>query len=320
MNKSVKISLLAGTVTLGLFFASCSNTNGKHNNTADMENHQHIHSGSVYACPMHPEITGKKGDQCPECGMDLVAVSNENTAKTEVALAASPQTIEAGTPAKLTFTFKENNRNVPLDISHEMKMHLMVVNENLTWFRHIHPEEQADGSYVISETFPKGGKYYLFSDFKPQGAAPAVDKKEITVKGNPGSNPEDPSTKFVSVTDGYTVTLQNGNDFKTNRAQSLEISVEKDGKKLSEKDIEQYLGATAHIAMISKSDKDFLHIHPVSDRRFPIYARAHIEKQGIYRVWVEFRTKGKVHTADFTVNVTEGEKAAGDEGHHGHHH
>ena len=29
---------------------------------------QHVH---VYACPMHPEITGKEGDKCPKCGMAL---------------------------------------------------------------------------------------------------------------------------------------------------------------------------------------------------------------------------------------------------------
>ncbi|QSX29954.1 heavy metal-binding domain-containing protein [Shewanella cyperi] len=26
----------------------------------------------VYACPMHPEVTGKAGDTCPKCGMNLV--------------------------------------------------------------------------------------------------------------------------------------------------------------------------------------------------------------------------------------------------------
>lgn len=284
-----------------------------------MENHQHNHSDSVYACPMHPEVIGKKGDKCSKCGMDLVAVSAENSAKVEVTLNTEPQPIEAGTPAKLTFAFKENERNVILDISHEMKVHLMVVNENLSWFRHIHPKEQTDSSYVVSETFPYGGKYILFSDFKPQGATFVVDKKEITVKGNSDNN-ADFSTKFVSVVDGYTVTLENGNDLKTNRSQSLEISVEKDGKKLVESDIQPYLAATAHIAMISKEDKDFLHIHPMSDERFPIYAESHIKKQGIYRIWVEFQTNGKVHTADFTVEVAKGEKTENGYDHHDHNH
>jgi len=31
---------------------------------------------TVYACPMHPEITGKDGDECSKCGMKLEAVKD----------------------------------------------------------------------------------------------------------------------------------------------------------------------------------------------------------------------------------------------------
>jgi hypothetical protein len=31
---------------------------------------------TVYACPMHPEITGKDGDKCSKCGMKLEAVKD----------------------------------------------------------------------------------------------------------------------------------------------------------------------------------------------------------------------------------------------------
>lgn len=40
----------------------------------------------VYACPMHPNMMGKKGDKCPTCGMLLVPKKAE--AKKEVAAAA----------------------------------------------------------------------------------------------------------------------------------------------------------------------------------------------------------------------------------------
>lgn len=272
-----------------------------------------------FTCPMYSEVTGNKSDKCPKCGMDLVPISNENRNDVEVKLHTEPN-IEAGKPIMLTVEFLKDNENVNLEFSHEMKVHLMVVNEELNWFRHIHPEEQADGSYTISETFPNAGKYFLFSDFKPQDAAGIVDKKEIIVKGNSDNNKADFSTKFVSVMEGYTVTLENGNDLQTNRPQPLEISVEKEGKKLTESDIRPYLGATAHIAMINKEDKDFLHIHPMSGKPFPIYAEAHIKKPGVYRIWVEFQTNGKVHTADFTVNVSEGEKNDNSKNHHDHQH
>ena len=29
----------------------------------------------VYACPMHPEITGEASDRCAKCGMKLLAVA-----------------------------------------------------------------------------------------------------------------------------------------------------------------------------------------------------------------------------------------------------
>lgn len=42
----------------------------------DTAAHQHHESDDevVYACPMHPEVTGKEGDSCPKCGMDLEKV------------------------------------------------------------------------------------------------------------------------------------------------------------------------------------------------------------------------------------------------------
>ena len=43
-------------------------------------------TSAVYACPMHPNMTGKKGDKCPTCGMALVEKKTE--AKKEVAATA----------------------------------------------------------------------------------------------------------------------------------------------------------------------------------------------------------------------------------------
>ena len=41
-------------------------------------------STEKYSCPMHPEITGNKGDVCTECGMDLVASKAEVKVEKEV--------------------------------------------------------------------------------------------------------------------------------------------------------------------------------------------------------------------------------------------
>lgn len=32
---------------------------------------QGTYQEGMYSCSMHPEVTGKKGDKCSKCGMDL---------------------------------------------------------------------------------------------------------------------------------------------------------------------------------------------------------------------------------------------------------
>ena len=37
----------------------------------------------AYACPMHPEVTGKQGDKCSKCGMTLEAVKKSERTEHE---------------------------------------------------------------------------------------------------------------------------------------------------------------------------------------------------------------------------------------------
>lgn len=42
---------------------------------------QHDEMAMVYACSMHPEITGKEGDSCSKCGMKLELVKDADSTK-----------------------------------------------------------------------------------------------------------------------------------------------------------------------------------------------------------------------------------------------
>ncbi|MCD6180195.1 MAG: hypothetical protein J7K39_09865 [Bacteroidales bacterium] len=66
MKKSILVLgtamfLFMGSITL----TSCGNSNDKSSKQEQTE--------EVYACPMHPNITGKKGDTCSVCGMELTS-------------------------------------------------------------------------------------------------------------------------------------------------------------------------------------------------------------------------------------------------------
>lgn len=77
----MKNSILA-MIVMAFVLVSCNQKSKEETNDNDhmmkndstmMDDNSHMNDtdAKVYACPMHPEITGKKGDTCSECGMEL---------------------------------------------------------------------------------------------------------------------------------------------------------------------------------------------------------------------------------------------------------
>lgn len=46
-------------------------------NDMDMKDHEKMTGDAKFACPMHPEVTGKDGDKCQKCGMKLTKASKK---------------------------------------------------------------------------------------------------------------------------------------------------------------------------------------------------------------------------------------------------
>lgn len=69
MKKIILYSFL-----LALVMISC---NQKNKDEKASEGQVVVKAETGYSCPMHPEITGKKGDVCTECGMELEPKSAE---------------------------------------------------------------------------------------------------------------------------------------------------------------------------------------------------------------------------------------------------
>src|SRR5688572_28636454 len=85
------------------------------------ESAEHAHT---FACPMHPEVTGKEGDTCPKCGMKLEHNDGVATAAGTyyMQFASNPETIEPNKQVSLSVTPKKKDADgeqVALDVEHE---------------------------------------------------------------------------------------------------------------------------------------------------------------------------------------------------------
>jgi hypothetical protein len=261
---------------------------------------------------MHPEVTGKEGDDCPKCGMKLE--HNDGVATVSgtyyMEFASNPETIEPNKQVTLSVTPKKKDagtEQVALDVEHEKKIHFILVSDDLSWFEHIHPEYSNDGSYKVDTKFPAPGSYKAFADYKPTGGSHVVDKIDVKVTGTAPAAKKFTDTKLSGTSGSYSFELQpEGGKLETGTALHIKGILKKDGKEIDANTLENYLGAKGHFVLIGMNDKDYLHVHPgVENGKFDLHTT--IDKPGIYRGWMQFNGgNNKIETIDFTWNVTKG--------------
>ena len=305
MKSVIKVSSVILLVASIFMFNSCNNSGNEKPVTAE-DNHEHI-----YACPMHPEVTGHEGEKCSKCGMTLEHNDTpvDNKVTYVMKFVASAATIEPKKEVTLSFTptIKGNeSQPVALDVEHEKKLHLIMASDDLSWFAHEHPEYNADGSYKLNFSFPAPGKYFLFADYKPTGGNHALEKIEINVAGIAAAAKKWGADKETSASGNYAVTLLPlGKKWITKTAVHVLGQVKKDGKEIDANTLENYLGAKAHMVVLRLEDKEYLHIHPGVDHG-KLHLHGLFEKAGLHRAWIQINADGKIQTFDFVLNVKEG--------------
>jgi uncharacterized membrane protein len=102
-------------------------------------------------------------------------------------LSSSPEVLVSDKPCQLKFILNntvENKMIRDLEIVHEYPLHLMIVSRDLSFFDHIHPSLQKDGSLSLDYRFPHGGEFILFADLVPKGFGTQSFRIPVQVQGS----------------------------------------------------------------------------------------------------------------------------------------
>lgn len=202
---------------------------------------------------------------------------------------------------------------------HGKELHFILASRDLGTYRHLHPVRAADGTWSVPVDLPAAGDYRAFADFTPaaEGARNLVLGADLAVSGD--YRPKAlPAARATAVTDGYRVDLDGG--LKAGRESGLKLTVSRNGRPVT--DLQPYLGAYGHLVALRSGDLAYLHVHPAEGGPGPAVSfAATAPSGGTYRLFLDFRHGGKVHTAAFTVEAGKpdaGRTQSPDSGEHEH--
>jgi hypothetical protein len=185
--------------------------------------------------------------------------------------------VTAGHRSDLRFVIRdEDGRAVTAyQREHDKELHLIVASRDLVTYRHLHPARATDGTWST----PASGTY---------------EPRKL------------PAPNATAEADGYEVELDGG--LRPGAASELTLKVSRDGRPVT--DLQPYLGAYGHLVALRSGDLAYLHVHPNGEpddgRTRPgpgISFTATAPSAGTYRLFLDFKHQGEVHTAAFTVGA-----------------
>lgn len=187
-----------------------------------------------------------------------------------------------------------------METTHERRMHLIVVRRDLTGYQHLHPTLDATGVWSVGLRLPAAGVYRAYADFRAGGRSMTL-ATDLFVAG-PFTPATLPAPSPVDEAGGYRAELS-ARGATSGTTAELAYGVSRDGRMLD--DIEPYLGADGHLVALREGDLAFLHVHPEeSGARGVIRFGASLPSAGRYRLFLQFRHDGRMHTVAHTLEVT----------------
>ena len=226
-------------------------------------------------------------------------------------LAVAPATPPvAGQPSNLIFTItgRDGKPVTQFDEVHTRLIHLVIVRRDLQVFSHEHPTfNPATGTFSLTYTFPTAGDWRLFADMAPRGAGGQVAAASLRVDGTGGGAASAPLVAQARSSVGDMTLALSDTAPLARRTLPLHFTL-RDGANKPITNLEPWLGAIAHLILITGDATTFVHCHPdetdpASGHNGTLTFLARFPRPGVYKGWVQFQRAGKIVTLPFVVRA-----------------
>jgi hypothetical protein len=182
-------------------------------------------------------------------------------------------------------------------------LHLIVARDDMAGYQHLHPQLAPDGTFSIRMKLAHPGRYRAIADFTTGGKRYVLGT-DLVAPGT-ASRATLPPAATTATTDGYRVEMKRPDAIVAGEESELGFTVTRGGRAVT--GLQPYLGASGHLVALHAGDLAYSHVHPSGKdlAHGSITFDAELHKAGPYRLFLQFRAGGKVHTAAFTQTAKE---------------
>jgi hypothetical protein len=214
----------------------------------------------------------------------------------------------AGKSGRVTFRIDRYDGSAVADyiVAQARKMHLYVVRTDLAVFRHLHPTMKPDGTWSAAVTLPRPGDYRVVAEFVARDEAGNGDSLMLgSTKTVPGAWTRELVPAGREGDDGTVSVAARGTVAVGNNGR-LEVEVSDTSGRPVE--LGSYLGGFAHVTGFQTRTGAAVHLHSlgqpeVGEDGNRLTFHTQFEKPGDYRLFVQVRVDGFLHTVPVTVTV-----------------
>ncbi len=228
----------------------------------------------------------------------------------------TPDALVQGNETSFILQLSKDNAPVSLDAleeRHTQKIHLLVVDESMVDYHHVHPVAGSQaGTYSFSFTPGTAHNYMLYADVKPlSGEAQMIPVKLSGSARCPSGCLDKSATDHATIGDVTGQVVFDGKSVKAGAPVNAEVILTgADGKPLA--DLEPVMGAYGHIVGFYEGFKAVAHMHPMGPEpqkpedlgMSPVKFMLHPDHPGYLKYFVQIRRGGKDVFLPFGLEIT----------------